>query len=100
MNFHVQAYNNAPNAVGPTAVSPLRSVSDPSTHAGHTDLHQELLLLCRALLHLRCRRCNAHLLVAVVEHTIVLAHEDVTHDPQGAVRRRHLNAHEGEEALA
>jgi len=44
--------------------------------------------------------CDAHLLVAVVEDAVVLTHEDVTHDPQGATRWRHINTDEGKQALA
>mmetsp|Transcript_65429 Transcript_65429/g.202881 ORF Transcript_65429/g.202881 Transcript_65429/m.202881 type:complete len:360 (-) Transcript_65429:213-1292(-) len=46
------------------------------------------------------RRGDAHLLVAVVEDAIVLPHEDVAHDPEGPPRRGHVDAREGEEALA
>mmetsp|Transcript_43656 Transcript_43656/g.98504 ORF Transcript_43656/g.98504 Transcript_43656/m.98504 type:complete len:207 (+) Transcript_43656:62-682(+) len=43
---------------------------------------------------------HAHLLVAVVEDAVVLPHEDIAHDPQGAAGRRHIDSHEGKEALA
>mmetsp|Transcript_51311 Transcript_51311/g.159019 ORF Transcript_51311/g.159019 Transcript_51311/m.159019 type:complete len:413 (-) Transcript_51311:78-1316(-) len=43
---------------------------------------------------------DAHLLVAVVECAVVLAHEDIAHDPEGPAWGGHVDAHEGKEALA
>merc|ERR550514_375504 len=40
-----------------------------------------------------------HLLVAIVKDGVILAHEDVTHNPERAIWSRDIEANEGEEAL-
>merc|ERR1712054_240106 len=43
---------------------------------------------------------NLHLLIAIVKDTVVLTHEDVTHDPERSSWGRHVDAHESKQALA
>merc|ERR1712151_33305 len=55
-------------------------------HRSHASSHDQVDRL-RCHLDATCHGGDAHPLVAVVEDAVVLAHEDVAHDPQGAARR-------------